>query len=134
MGEEHLRSRGGRILLVEDDHEMRSLISDSLSSEGFEVTQAEDGEAAAAKIAREDVDLVITDIGLPGMSGLEFLSVIRAKRPGLPVIVVTAFGDRSALVPAGEMEVGRLISKPFKTQELIAAVREALIRKGGGLS
>ena len=120
-----------RILVAEDDPEMRALLTDELSDEGYEVIPAEDGEEAADKIAHEGFDLVITDIRMPNIGGFELLPIVKEVCPDIPVIVVTAFGDESSFSEAYEKGAVDYISKPFRILDLKNAVKQALKRKGG---
>jgi DNA-binding NtrC family response regulator len=115
-----------RILLVEDDAEMRRLLVDELLDEGYVVSQATDGEEAVLKLAHEEYDLVITDLVMPKISGLDLLSEVRKTRPHIPAILITAFGDWSSLTQAYEKGACNYICKPFKIKDLKDAVRNAL--------
>ncbi len=115
-----------RILVVDDDPEMRSLLNDELSDEGYEVIQAEDGSEAALKMKKESFNLLITDMRMAKGGGLELLDSAKEFNPGMPVIVITAFGDWPALMNAYEGVVFAFISKPFKMNELKAAIKKAL--------
>ena len=120
-----------RILVVEDDSEMRALLNDELSDEGYEVIQAGDAAEAAVRVSRESFDLVITDMKMPKLGGLELLPVVKEACPDLPVIVITAFADGPTLVEAYVKGAFCYISKPFKIMELKNEVRKALQKKGG---
>jgi DNA-binding NtrC family response regulator len=120
-----------QILVVEDDSEMRSLLADELSDEGYEVIQAEDGAEAALMVVRNHFDLVITDMKMPKMGGLALLPVVKEACPDVPVIVITAFADGPSYVEAYQKGAVSYLSKPFKIQDLKEAVRKALLMKGG---
>ena len=120
-----------RILVVEDDAEMRCLLADELSDEGYEVIQAEDGAEAALMVVRNHLDLVITDMKMPKMGGLALSSVVKEANPDVPVIVITAFADGPTLIEAYEKGVADYISKPFKMLDLKNAVKKVLNKKGG---
>lgn len=120
-----------RILVAEDDPEMRALLTDELTDEGYEVIQAEDGQEAAYKITHQGVDLLITDIRMPHVGGLDLLSTIKEFCPSTPVIVVTAFGDELSFHEAYEKGASEYISKPFRILDLKNAVKQALKKKGG---
>ncbi len=115
-----------RILVVEDDSEMRRLLVDELLEEGYLVSQAVDGEDAVLKLAHEEFDLVITDLIMPKVSGLDLLSEVGKTYPRVPAILITAFGDWSSLTQAYERGVCNFICKPFKIKDLKDAVRKAL--------
>ncbi len=111
---------------------MRALLARELSAEGYDVIEAEDGADAALKVDREACDLVITDLKMPEMGGLELLTMVKGKNPAVPVIVITAFfGDWNSYVEALEKGCSSYLSKPFKLADFKSAVRNALGEKGG---
>ncbi len=115
-----------KTLLVEDQTEVRSQIADALNEIGFTVMQVGDG-TAGLEILRsgEPFDLLITDVGLPGLSGLELAEAARVSRPDLPILLITGYVGKSlgTLRPVGDMEVLR---KPFTLDELAARVQTLL--------
>ncbi|HXJ60533.1 MAG TPA: sigma-54 dependent transcriptional regulator [Verrucomicrobiae bacterium] len=116
---------GPRILIVDDDAGQRSLLNSFLSSQGFQIFLASTGEQALETLRREEVHLMISDVRMPGISGLETLRQARRERPHLPVLLVTAFADIREAV--GAMRDGALnyLSKPIDLDELLALVRHA---------
>ena len=119
-----------RILVVEDDAEMRDLLSDELSDEGYEVTEAENGEDAAQKLSHMVFDVIITDMRMPKVGGMELLTSVRKAHPMIPVIMITAFGTPEILNDASEMGAFDYLGKPFKIQDLKNAVKRALAWDG----
>jgi DNA-binding NtrC family response regulator len=120
---------GGRLLVVEDDMEMRQLLRKVLEKEGFQVRVAEDGTQAMALLTAggfTEVDAIVTDMLMPGDGGLDLLAKVRRARPSLPVIIVTAFGDWANYSRALELGAVAFISKPLKLAELTSAVQHAL--------
>jgi DNA-binding NtrC family response regulator len=117
---------GEHLLVVEDDPEMRDLLRKVLEKEGFRVSLAADGAEAGSLLARGHFDLVVTDLLMPRSGGLELLGTTRQDYPGLPVIIVTAFGDWHTYSQALELGAAAFISKPLKMAELTAAVHTAL--------
>lgn len=115
-----------RILVVEDDPEMRRLLSQELTDEGYVISEAENGEDAAGRMSREAFHLVITDLVMPKMGGLDLLSSIKHSHPQIPVILITAFGDNASFFKAFQNRAISYICKPFKTKELKEAVKKAL--------
>jgi CheY-like chemotaxis protein len=88
---------GARILVVDDDAGQRSLLETFLRAQGFRTQSADSGTAALARMEEGDFGLIISDVRMPGMSGIETLRRVRERHPGLPVLLVTAFADiRSA--------------------------------------
>jgi DNA-binding response OmpR family regulator len=120
------RTHPPRILVVEDDSEMRGLLADELLDEGYGIDQAVDGEDAVLKLAQNQFDLVIADLIMPKMGGLDLLSMVRKAYPRTPVILITAFGDWQSLIQAYENGALNYICKPFKVKELKEAVKKAL--------
>jgi DNA-binding NtrC family response regulator len=116
------------ILVVEDDAEMRALLVDELTDVGYKVCQAENGVEGVTKLAHEAFDLIITDMKMPQMSGMELLAVAKERCPAVPVIAVTAFGDEPEFVMAYRSEFFAYLHKPIKMEELKSAVLAALQR------
>lgn len=111
-----------RITLVEDHHSLRKGITYRLEDEGFGVDAFDDGLAAADFLRREDSDLVILDINLPGQSGLEVLRLMRARDDQRPVIILTARGDTADRVVGLNAGADDYLVKPFAMDELVARV------------
>ncbi|MBP6876063.1 MAG: sigma-54-dependent Fis family transcriptional regulator [Candidatus Eisenbacteria bacterium] len=114
------------ILVVEDDREMRALLEDILVAEGYQVRAAADGAEGFKLFLRHEVDLIITDVMMPGMKGTELLNEVQARRPDVPVIIITAFGNIESAVDAMKGGAYHYLPKPFRTQELLIAVSAAL--------
>jgi DNA-binding response OmpR family regulator len=125
-----MTSCGERLLIVEDDPEMLDLLRKVLEKDGYRISLAADGHEAILRLAADPTDLVITDLMMPRVGGLELLQSIRQARPDLPVIIVTAFGDWHTYSRALELGVAAFLSKPLKLAELIAAVHAALAGRG----
>src|SRR5213596_1254746 len=116
---------GPRLLIVDDDAGARSLLNLFLGSQGFKIFLASTGEQDLETLRREEVHLMISDVRMPGISGLETLRQARRERPHLPVLLVTAFADIREAV--GAMRDGALnyLSKPIDLDELLSSVRQA---------
>ncbi len=95
-----MTKRKARVLVVEDDESIRRVLEFQLGEAGHAVTSLQDGESAAQYIAANDVDCVLTDVRMPGLSGIDLLRRIGAVQPETPVIVLTAFGDMETAVEA----------------------------------
>jgi two-component system OmpR family response regulator len=121
---------GGHVLVVDDEPEMRDLLRKVLEKEGYRVSVAADGREAARALLGPRPDLVITDLLMPDVGGLDLLTEIRRTHPDLPVIIVTAFGDWHTYSRALELGAAAFISKPLKMAELVAAVHAALAQRG----
>ena len=120
---------GACILLVDDDRDVRAVAAAMLGEAGYEVIEAGSGGAALECLEQEGrrIELMIADILMPGMNGVELARAARLTRPDLPVLFVTGFGG--AALPADESDVGELLRKPFRTAELAAKVA-ALLKPG----
>ncbi len=88
-----MKNGGKKILIIEDDEAMRSLLKDLLDEEGFAVEAVSNGFDALQKLTEHPFDLIITDIHMPGLTGLDLLPRIKKLQPRAPVIVITAFGS-----------------------------------------
>ncbi len=110
-------------LVCDDEPSVRFAIEEVLVSRGFAVTAVGDGAAALA--ALDGVDVVVTDLAMPGLDGLALLAAVRAKAPGLPVVVVTARGSERAAVTAMKAGADDYLTKPFDVDELAMAVERA---------
>lgn len=117
-----------RILIVEDDAAVRRGVSDAFSAAGFIALEAADGERGLEKALSADPELVLLDVGLPGIDGLQTLRELRRQRPGLPVILLTARGAEEDRVRGLRTGADDYVVKPFSVVELIARV-EAVLRR-----
>ena len=117
-----------RILIVEDEPRIVSLLERGLGAHGHQIASASDGEDGLLMAGDEGIDLLILDIGLPGMSGHEVLRRVRARRPDLPVLMLTARDDVPSKVQALDAGADDYLTKPFSLEELLARVR-ALSRR-----
>ncbi|HJW94894.1 MAG TPA: response regulator, partial [Thermoanaerobaculia bacterium] len=116
-----------RILIVDDEEVLRDVLETVLRREGFEVLLAASGEEALNVLdGDENVDLVILDIMLPGISGIDTLRSIRVSTPSLPVIVITAFSSIDGAIEAMKHGAYHYIPKPFKNEEVVITVNKAL--------
>ncbi|HEX8253444.1 MAG TPA: sigma-54 dependent transcriptional regulator [Thermoanaerobaculia bacterium] len=115
-----------RILIVDDEEVLRDVLDVMLRREGFEILTAASGEEALHVLETEDVDLVILDVMLPGISGIDTLRALRISNPSLPVIVITAFSSIDGAIEAMKYGAFHYIPKPFKNEEVILTVNKAL--------
>jgi PAS domain S-box-containing protein len=120
-----------RILLVDDDPDVRSIAAAMLSDAGYEVVEASSGAAALDALERAEcrTDLVLADIVMPGINGVEFVVIVRRTWPDLPVLLMTGYADSGLLRKGAEHEVLR---KPFRAAELEAKVQRAMVRSRSG--
>ena len=121
---------GQRILLVEDDARIADVVAKNLEAVGFECHQTPDGGRALADFARLKPALVVLDLGLPGLDGLEVLRRLRREND-VPILIVTARSSESDKLLGLEIGADDYVTKPFSTAELVARVR-ALLRRSSG--
>ncbi|HEY3096865.1 MAG TPA: response regulator transcription factor [Acidimicrobiia bacterium] len=114
------------VLLVEDDPRIREIVERGLGARGFTVTSAPDGPAGADLVTKLEVDCVLLDLILPGQDGLEVLEHVRAVKPRLPVIVLTALDDAGSKVGGLDAGADDYVTKPFVIGELAARIRARL--------
>jgi len=119
------------LLIVEDDPEMRDLLRKVLEKEGYRVSVASDGAEALSLLGKTAFDLVVTDMLMPVMNGLDLLHDVHRSRPSLPVILVTAFGDWAGYSRAVEEGAAAFIKKPLRMSELVSTVQTTLSRYTG---
>ncbi len=119
-----------RVLIVEDEKDIRELLEHYLKREGFETQAAGDGESGLRKVKQEKFDLVLLDLMLPGMDGLELCRSLRSQpqTAAIPIIMVTAKGEESDRVVGLELGADDYITKPFSPREVVARVK-ALLRR-----
>lgn len=115
----------GKVLVADDEASILRAISAVLGAEGCSVQICGDGESALRLIAQEHFDVVISDIRMPGMTGLELLAQLRASRPELPVILISGYADLETAVAAVKEHAFDFILKPFHPEHIISTVRKA---------
>lgn len=117
----------GHVLVVDDDPQIRLLVSRLLQRGGYRVSLAPDGRAMAEIMAKVDIDIVLLDVMLPGRNGLDLCRDVRA-RSNVPIIMLTARADEGDRVAGLEIGADDYVTKPFSSRELLARVRAALRR------
>lgn len=115
-----------RVLIADDEQDMRWTLSTLMTKEGLEALEAKDGDAAMAILHREKVDVVLLDLRMPGMDGMHFLKAARRIDPHAPIIMVTAFGSIESAVEAMKLGAFDYVTKPFDAEELRSITRKAL--------
>jgi two-component system, OmpR family, KDP operon response regulator KdpE len=114
-----------KVLVVDDEPPIRKLLRLGLSTQGYDILDAPSGKAALELMAQEP-DLVILDLGLPDIEGLELLRQIRQANEGVPIVVLSSRGEEAAKVQALDLGADDYVTKPFGMEELLARIRAAL--------
>ena len=117
-----------RILIVEDEPAMVAGLRDNFEYEGYEVISAHDGVVGVERALAEHPDLVVLDVMMPRMSGLDVCKQLKAKRPSVPIIMLTARGQEIDKVVGLELGADDYVTKPFSVRELMARVKAVLRR------
>ena len=117
-----------RVMLVEDDRDIAEPLARALGREGYEVQAAGDGRVALESVLDAPPDLIILDIGLPGMNGLDVCRHVRAVRPQVPILMLTARDGELEMVAGLDAGADDYVTKPFRLSVLLARVRAMLRR------
>lgn len=117
-----------KVLVVDDEHNLRDMVSSYLKNEGYDTVEAENGKNAVQCVKNDQIDLVILDIMMPEMDGYEALKDIRSIQKNIPVIMLTAKTDEIDKVVGLEMGADDYITKPFSMRELAARMKAVLRR------
>jgi EAL domain-containing protein (putative c-di-GMP-specific phosphodiesterase class I)/CheY-like chemotaxis protein len=120
----------GRVLVVDDDADVRDILSAHLEDAGYAVVAVEDGAPALEAIDTEPFDVILTDIGMPGMSGIEFLRRVRARDLDVPVLLITGDPRLETAIEAVEYGAARYMVKPVSAQRVLDEVARALRLRG----
>lgn len=121
---------GKRVLIVDDEKNMRWVLGQSLSGDGFEVAEAPDGKQALAAVAEQEPDIMVLDHRMPEMDGMEVLRTLRGKGAVFPIIMLTAHGNVALAVEAMKAGASEYLTKPFDLEELKLAIDKALKYSG----
>ena len=121
-----MKKTKGKILVVDDEKSMREILDIFLKSEGYDVSTAENGAKAIENARKEIIDLIITDMKMPGLSGLELLKEIKEISPDTAVVIITAFGTMASAVEAMKLGAYDYIQKPFQMDDIRLVVRNAI--------
>src|SRR5258705_6706035 len=114
-----------KVLVVDDEPPIRKLLRMGLSAQGYEILEAPNGKTSLELLSQKP-DLVILDLGLPDMQGLELLRMIRARNESVPIVVLSSRGDEAGKVQALDLGADDYVTKPFGLEELLARMRPAL--------
>jgi DNA-binding NtrC family response regulator len=114
------------ILLVDDDLEFRKAMKKTFEKSGYDITVAADGQEALGFLDKRDFDLVITDLRMPNVNGIQLMEEIKKRRINVPVIFITAFGEVESYMDLMNMGAFDYINKPVKGQEILSVAKRAL--------
>jgi two-component system KDP operon response regulator KdpE len=115
-----------RVLVVDDEPPIRRFLRTSLSAQGYHVIEAEDGPSAKAALRQNAVDVIVLDLGLPGLDGFEIIKQLREQGSTIPIVVLSSRTDEAGKVRALDLGADDYVTKPFGMDELIARLRTAL--------
>ena len=123
-----------RVLIVEDERHLAEALAHNLKFEGYETTVVGDGEAGLERLAAEDFDLVVLDVMLPGIDGIEVLRRLRQQGISAPVIMLTALAEEDDRIRGLEVGADDYLTKPFSPRELVLRVQSVLRRTQPGIA
>src|SRR5688500_4455704 len=115
----------GRVLIVEDDRDLCEVLEARLARRGYDVSWCHAADAGLERLRTESYDVIVTDLRLGGMSGLELCTWIAENRPDVPVIVITAFGSMETAIAAIRAGAYDFITKPFEMDQLALTIERA---------
>ncbi|QCN98304.1 DNA-binding response regulator (plasmid) [Azospirillum argentinense] len=115
-----------RVLVVDDEPPIRRFLRTTLSAQGYDIAEAEDGAGALEAVRRRPPDLLVLDLGLPGIGGLEVIRRLRADGVAAPIVVLSSRADEAGKVEALDLGADDYVTKPFGMDELLARIRAAL--------
>ena len=115
-----------RVLVVDDEAAIRDMLSKALSLAEYEVETAADGRAAIDRLRASQYDLLVTDLRMPGIDGLEVIREAHRLRPDLPVIIITGYSSEASAIEAIDLGVSGYLTKPFRVPKVLAAAAKAL--------
>jgi two-component system KDP operon response regulator KdpE len=115
-----------KVLVIDDEPPIRKLLRMGLGTQGYEILEAPNGKTALDLLLAQKPDLVILDLGLPDIKGLELLRMIRGRNESVPIVVLSSRGDETGKVQALDLGADDYVTKPFGMEELLARMRAAL--------
>lgn len=118
-----------RVLVVDDEPPIRRFLRTSLAAQGYDIIEAEDGTKALEEVRRRSPDLLVLDLGLPDIDGLEVIQRLRGSGVALPIIVLSSRVDEAGKVEALDLGADDYVTKPFGVEELLARIRTAMRHK-----
>jgi DNA-binding response OmpR family regulator len=120
-----------RVLIVEDEEQVRTLLNDAFGAEGHQVTEATTGAEAIARLDQSEFDLIVCDLGLPELSGLHVARWVREFRPELPVIIATGSAEMIAEEDYHKARIDDVIRKPYAVADVLARANAVLAAPHG---
>jgi len=124
------KRRGARILVIDDEESVRSVLSRILTRVKYQVNVAESGEEGIRLFREKEYDMVLTDLGMPGMSGWDVCREVKKIRPRIPVGLITGWGNEVGEEKMKEVDLDFLISKPFDFNQILSTVAKTMESKG----
>lgn len=115
-----------KILVVDDEDALRTVLSGELVSEGYDVRTAADGDDAISSVQKETFDLVLLDIKMPRMNGFEVLKFIKEKHPKTKVVMLTGFADLKNAIESKKLGAEDFVSKPYDLVDLLTTIERVL--------
>jgi two-component system KDP operon response regulator KdpE len=115
-----------RVLVVDDEPPIRRFLRTSLGAQGHLVIEAEDAASALSRLKQQDADVVVLDLGLPGMDGFDMISQLRETGSSVPIIVLSSRADEAGKVKSLDLGADDYVTKPFGVDELLARIRTAV--------
>lgn len=119
-------SEKNRLLVVDDEESLRTVLSSELVSEGFKVQNAGDGDEAIAILDKEEFDLVLLDIKMPRVNGFDVLKHVKEKHPGTKVVMLTGFADLKNAIESKKLGAEDFVSKPYDLVDLLTTIERVL--------
>jgi len=114
------------VLVVDDEDSLRTVLSNELSNEGYEVRNAADGDAAISELQKNQYDLVLLDIKMPRMNGFEVLKFIKEGHPKTKVVMLTGFADLKNAIESKKLGADDFVSKPYDLVDLLTTIERVL--------
>jgi CheY-like chemotaxis protein len=115
-----------RVLVIDDEENVRQVLAELLVAQGHTVVAYPDGRSGLARFHDEPFDVVFTDLGMPGLSGWEVARVVKLRRPGIPVVLVTGWSDQMEPDEVRRRGIDFVIAKPFEASTIRSVVGQAL--------
>jgi len=124
--EQILMAKKSSVLVVDDEDSLRTVLSNELSNEGYEVRNAADGDAAISELQKTEYDLVLLDIKMPRMNGFEVLKFIKEGHPKTKVVMLTGFADLKNAIESKKLGADDFVSKPYDLVDLLTTIERVL--------